>query len=156
MLFRLSLLGCIVLVVGLTGCSSEPEKVVVHPVSGRILYGGSPAVGVQVYLLPTSAPMVPQIPQNPRGKTGPDGSFTLTTYTEGDGAAEGGYQVILLWPAENKDDEEDMTDRLLGWYDAVHSQLTVNIKAGNNVLPTFKLPIVTRPPEASQGVPGRN
>jgi hypothetical protein len=32
--------------------------------------------------------------------TGPDGSFTLSTYGDGDGAPQGGYQVVLLWPPE--------------------------------------------------------
>lgn len=138
------------------GCGPGKAPVVVHPVSGQVNYNGKPAAGVQVFLLPTSAPIVPDIPSNPHGVTGSDGRFKLTTFTEGDGAAEGGYQVILLWPMETSEEAENSTDRFLGWYDAVHSTLTAHIKPGDNSLSTFNLPLVTRPPDAVQGVPGRN
>src|SRR5262249_36103856 len=109
----------------LSGCNNR-KQVEVHPVSGQILYGGEPAAGVRVYLLPTSAPMTPEIPNNPHGVTGADGRFTLTTFTQGDGAAEGGYQIILNWPEERKEGErnEADTDRLLDWYGGVRSKLT--------------------------------
>lgn len=137
------------------GCGAK-LPVRTYPVSGQVLYGGKPAAGVQVFLLPTSAPTVPDIPSNPRGLTGADGRFTLGTFTAEDGAAPGGYQVILLWPPETTEGEEATTDRLLGWYSAVHSQLTTDIKPEENRLPVFNLPVVTRPPDAVQGVPGRN
>jgi hypothetical protein len=137
------------------GCGGK-TPVKTHPVSGQVLVGGKPAAGVQVFLLPTSAPTVPDIPSNPFGVTDAEGRFTLGTYAPGDGAAEGGYQVIFLWPPETPEGEEATTDRFLGWYDAVHTTLTAHIKPGDNTLPTFKLPVVTRPPEAVQGVPGRN
>src|SRR5688500_7600325 len=71
------------------GCGGGNDSVTVHPVSGQVLYDHKPAAGVQVFLYPTSAPMMPQIPMNPRGVTGPDGRFKISTYGEGDGAAEG-------------------------------------------------------------------
>lgn len=144
------------LVVGfLAGCGS-PGPVPTHPVSGQVIYAGKPAAGVQVFLNPTSAPMVPDIPSNPRGVTGADGRFALGTYSAEDGAPEGGYQVILLWPQKESPEDEEATDRLLGWYDGVRSQLTARVAAGNNTLPTINLPAITRPPEASAGIPGRN
>jgi 5-hydroxyisourate hydrolase-like protein (transthyretin family) len=138
----------------LAGCGKQ-ESVKVYPVSGQVIYNGQPAAGVKVFLFPTSAPMVPRIPSNPRGETDNDGRFTLTTYTSGDGAAEGGYQVLLLWP-DGSDGEEATGDRLLGWYDVVNSKLTAQIQSGSNTLPTFNLPRKTQPPEAVQGIPGRN
>jgi hypothetical protein len=141
----------------LAGCDSTPDPVTVHPVSGKVMYDGKPAAGVKVFLLPTSAPMVPQIPSNPHGVTGPDGTFTITTFKDGDGAAEGGYQVILLWPPETMEGEEaSEEDKLLGWYTAVHSKLTAHIKAGPNQLPTFNLPYQKYPPPEARGIPGRN
>jgi hypothetical protein len=138
------------------GCGNEKGPVATYPVAGQVVYNGRPAAGVQVYFFPTSAPTVPAIPANPRGVTGADGRFTLTTYTAGDGAPEGGYQVILLWPAETSGEEETNTDRFLGWYDAVRSTLTAQVKPGDNALAPFNLPAVTRPPEEAAGVPGRN
>jgi hypothetical protein len=137
------------------GCNGK-EPVKTHPVSGRVLYDGKPAAGVKVFFLPTSAPTVPVIPSNPRGVTDASGRFQLTTFTDGDGAAEGGYQVILLWPPEGSESEEADGDRLLGWYDAVNSKLTARVKAGENRLSAFNLPRRTKPPQAGEGVPGRN
>lgn len=150
--------------VSVAGCGEpgpDMGPVPVYPVSGAVVYNGSPAEGVDVYLLPTSAPMVPQIPHNPSGKTDAAGKFSLSTYAENDGAAEGGYQVVLRWkpPAvkgEIENLEEADTDKLLGWYDAANSKLTAQIVPGDNRLPAFKLPAVTAPPAPSQGVPGRN
>lgn len=144
------------LALAFAGCAESKVQPAAHPVSGQVNYDGRPAAGVHVYLIPTSAPMVPEIPSNPHGVTGPDGRFTLTTYAAGDGAPEGGYQVVLLWPAETAEDEEEGEDRLLGWYDAVHSQLTADVKPGGNELKPFNLPAVKGAPEAVQGVPGKN
>jgi hypothetical protein len=141
----------------LAGCDSGPGKVAVYPVRGQVLYDGKPAAGVQVYFFPTSAPGVPDIPANPHGVTGTDGRFTLTTFTDGDGAAPGGYQVVLYWPAEMADDEEaSRQDRLLEWYSARHTKLAADVKAGDNDLPPISLPVRKGPPGKSEGVPGRN
>lgn len=139
------------------GCGQSTGQVAVHPVKGQVVYDGKPAAGVQVFFVPTSAPTVPQVPANPHGVTGADGTFTLTTYQPGDGAAEGGYQVVLLWQQEAKGDEEGSdADKLLGWYGPVHSKLTAQVQPGSNALPSFRIAAVTKPPEAVQGIPGKN
>jgi hypothetical protein len=140
------------------GCDSQSsDPVPVHPVSGKVTYGGKPAAGVRVFFYPTSAPGLPVIPTHPYGVTGPDGTYTLSTYGTDDGAPEGGYQVVLLWPPEAKEDEERAdTDRLLGWYDVAHSKLTAEVKPGPNQIPVFQLPATNRSPEVLEGVPGRN
>ncbi len=143
------------------GCTGTDEKVVPQPVSGQVIYDGQPAAGVEVTLIPTDAPMVPRIPRNPRGVTGPDGKFKISTFTDGDGAAEGGYQVVMSWPvpeqaAEGESSEQMDTDQFMGWYDGTRSTLNVRIKAGANDLPAWKLPKVVKPPPVSEGVPGRN
>lgn len=141
------------------GCDAKVEQVPVFPVTGQIFYEGKPAAGVQVYLMPTSAPTIPLIPSNPFGVSDPEGNFKLSTYGKEDGAPAGGYQVVLLWPDKREGTEESSendTDRLLGWYGAVHSTLTAQIAEGANQLPPFRIPAVTKPPEAVAGVPGRN
>ena len=107
-----------------------------------------------MFLMPTSATMIPQIPANPSGITDAQGMFKLSTYHPEDGAPAGGYQVVLSWP--EKDAGENDTDRLLGWYGAVHSTLTAQIAEGPNQLAPIRIPAVTKPPEAVQGIPGRN
>lgn len=148
----------IVMALGLVGCGAPGGPVVTHPVSGAVAYDGKPAAGVRVYLVPTSAPMVPDVPQNPYGVTDDAGRFKLTTYKDADGAAEGGYQIVLMWPKGQLGDEgENATeDRFLGWYDAVRSKLTAQIKGGPNELPPIRVAAITRPPEESKGIPGRN
>jgi hypothetical protein len=145
------------------GCGkSGSGAVAVHPVSGQVVYDGKPVAGIEVTLLPTDAPMVPTIPRNPRGVTDEQGRFTIGTFADGDGAAEGGYQVICHWPktAPGMEGEEEVDpsedDRLLRWYDPVHSKFSVRVKAGDNVIPTMKLDRHTQPPPKSDGVPGRN
>ena len=159
MRFMMTLIPAVVLA---AGCSnSNNQAVTVQSVTGQVLYDGKPVAGVEVTLLPTDAPMVPQIPQNPYGVTGPDGKFTISTFAEGDGAAEGGYQILCHWPktAPGVEGEEEidssLDDRLLGWYDAMHSRLSVRVKSGANDLP-IKLDRHSQPPPKSEGVPGRN
>jgi hypothetical protein len=83
------ILGLLILIVlAASGCG-KAGRVPTYPVHGQILYDGKPAAGVMVFFYPTGAPGVPEIPGNPHGETGPDGRFTLTTYKDGDGAAEG-------------------------------------------------------------------
>lgn len=144
-----------VALVAALGCGKE-DRVAVYPVSGQVIYNGKPAAGVQVFFFPESAPSPPEIPANPHGVTGPDGKFTITTFTPNDGAAEGGYQVILIWPSEKPEGAEGTEDRLLGWFDIKHSRLKADIKPGSNNLPPFKLNLITKPAGEVEGVPGRN
>lgn len=145
------------------GCGTQDNgAVVAHPVSGQVLYDGKPVAGLQVTLLPTDAPVVPRIPQNPHGTTGADGRFTIGTFTDTDGAAEGGYQILVHWPrtAPGAEGEEEIDtaqdDRLLGWYDGLHSKLSVRVQPGGTSTLTIKLDKHSQPPPKSEGVPGRN
>jgi hypothetical protein len=140
-----------------TGCDRD-TKVTVHPVHGRVLYDGKPAAGVQVFLFPTGAPGVPEIPTNPHGITDQNGYFTLGTYSDSDGAAEGGYQVVLFWPEETQNpDDETKHDRLLGWYTVARSRLSVTVPAGGLEMKPLQLPPMKLPPsESGGGIPGRN
>jgi hypothetical protein len=148
-----------ILAVGLAaaaGCDKS-GKVAVHPVRGQVYYDGKPAAGVQVYLFPTAAPGVPDIPANPHGQTGPDGTFAIGTYADADGAAEGSYQVVLVWPEEAEEGHEATQDRLMGWYTVARSKLTATIPPGGAELPPIRLPAVKGPPsESAGGIPGRN
>ncbi len=140
-----------------TGCGKKTNAVSVQPVSGQILHAGEPAAGVQVYFMPLDAPAIPQIPANPHGTTGPDGRFTLTTFTEGDGAAIGTYQIALMWPHVAKDARsESDEDRLLGCYGGVHSKLRAEVKEGENTIPPIRLSAVSYPPAELEGIPGKN
>ena len=53
-------------------------------------------------------------------------------------------------------DEESREDRLLGWYDAAHSQHALTVVEGDNVVPEIRVPARTTLPEQMPGIPGRN
>ena len=143
------------------GCGEDDGPVPVHPVSGQLIYDGKPAAGVRVTFVPTDAPIPPRIPKYPSAVTDPGGKFRLTTYKDGDGAAEGTYQVVLDGTKQNNVDNvgsEETADQDIfrGWYDAMHSPLSAKVKAGTNDLPPYKIPKITRAAGESEGVPGRN
>jgi hypothetical protein len=142
--------------VGVAGCGESGERIPVYPVSGQVVYDGKPAAGVQVYFVPTSAPMVPRIPSNPHAVTGPDGRFKITTYDENDGAPEGGYQVLLIWPEVVTESEESTKDKLFGWFDGAHTKLKIDVKTGSNEMPPIAIKAITGPPEELKGIPGKN
>jgi hypothetical protein len=144
-------------VVAAVGCAGGSDQATVYPVRGKVVYDGKPAAGVKVYFNPAEGPRAPGVPANPSAVTGPDGTFSLTTLTDGDGAPEGNYQVILLWPAEGEEGGDvGGPDRLLGWYEASRSKLSVTVKPGDNDVPTIQVPAVKKPPGEMKGVPGKN
>ncbi len=152
--FSITILTC-----GLIGCERAPEAAKLVPVSGKIQYAGKSAAGIRVTFYPTSEPALTETgrPVYPTGTVDANGQFTLQTSGHGNGAAPGSYQVVLNWPTEVAEDQEAKDeDRLLGWYDVAHSSLTVKVIANELTLPTINLPPVKGPPEAVQGIPGRN
>lgn len=139
----------------LPGCGNENVLIPTHQISGRIFYDNKAAEGVAVYLGPIAAPGVPDIPANPHGITGKDGRFNISTFGEDDGAPVGKYQMMMIW-VDQESKLESRPDRFFGWYDAVNSKIMVQIKDGANEIPDIKIPVITGPPEAVNGIVGRN
>jgi hypothetical protein len=74
--------------VALVGCDSNPPT---HPVKGRVVFAdGTPVQFGDIETLAVGQRI------NARGKIQKDGSFSLTTYQEGDGAVAGEHQVIIM------------------------------------------------------------
>jgi hypothetical protein len=83
----------VLVVVLLCGCSSGGARVKLAPVRGRVLYTNQAVTAAEIYFLPdaskgNSGTMASAILQE-------DGSFTMTTYPQGDGVAPGAYKVTL-------------------------------------------------------------
>ena len=78
-----------------SGCSSEPPRVPVFPVTGKVTFKGKPADGAQVVLFPVNTENTAELA--PSGKVGKDGTFSLTAYEPGDGAPEGDYVATISW-----------------------------------------------------------
>ena len=137
------------------GCAKENVVIPTHKISGRVLYDNKAAEGVAIYLGPIEAPSVPDIPANPHGITGKDGRFSISTFGENDGAPPGKYKLMMIW-IDSDSKLESRPDRFFGWYDAVNSKIVVQIKEGENVIPEIKVPVITGPPDAVNGIVGRN
>ena len=82
--------GCIVGLALCIGCSGGESPT--YPVSGRALYSdGKPLPGGVLVL----EPLENQAKANPRGTIEPDGSFTLKTPPNREGADAGKYRAML-------------------------------------------------------------
>ncbi len=80
------LLSCPVVALLLTGCGSgRPETV---PVSGKVTYGGAAVTQGKIVFHPDQG-------RSASGEIRPDGSYTLTTFDEGDGAVLGKHRVTI-------------------------------------------------------------
>ena len=118
-------------------CSSGRKPV--HPVRGQILVNGKPAGQAQVLLHPAEGG---QSEPHPTGQTDDQGYFTLTSYTNGDGAPEGSYAVTVTWfrVADGGRNEVVRYNALPQRYAAPQSsQLRVTIAKGNNELTPLQL-----------------
>jgi hypothetical protein len=87
--------GLLFVLIQSTGCGPNHPKTA--PVSGKISMAGK--------AVPTGT--ITFIPNTPgtsaTGEIGPDGSYTLTTFSKGDGAVIGSHKVIIVAMADMKD-----------------------------------------------------
>lgn len=82
----LRLLALALCVAGFTGCGSG--KPAVAPVSGKVMYQGKPLKFGQVFFHPEAG-------TQGRGTIQPDGTFTITTYQDQDGAQIAKHKVRI-------------------------------------------------------------
>jgi hypothetical protein len=123
------------------GCNDG--KIRRYPVNGAVNVDSKPAAGAAVFFCPVGdAPELQKI--RPMGVTGPDGKFQMTTTDRGDGAPEGKYKVLIMWPASGAPGQDGSIqmgpDRLHNRYmNLEKSELTVDVKAEANNVPPFEL-----------------
>ena len=115
-----------------------------HPVHGQVFYEGKPAAGAVVFFHPQGNPPAaggsPSAADLPIGTVGSDGSFELTTYRQGKGAAAGRYTVTISWEGPSPGADGDGPELLPARYqDPTASQLSAEVKEGDNKLPPFQL-----------------
>ncbi|MCE9548370.1 MAG: hypothetical protein K8T25_23090 [Planctomycetia bacterium] len=122
--------------VGLSGCSKvdDQRKQVTLPTTVQVLQKGTPVADCQVILHPIDPDKVTLRPVLPNGKTGPDGTATLTSYMANDGAPPGEYVVTLICkPAAGEKDGETeyAADKFEGRYaDVKKSTIHSTVKPG--------------------------
>lgn len=126
-------LSCLV-----AGCGGGAEHVACHQARGKVLIGEEPAPGIDVLLLNQANPGNIDAPQ-PYATTGPDGTFSLSTFEPGDGAPAGDYLVILKWP-EGPPGPGIPADRLGNAFtDPAKTPYRATIAARDNQLEPFRI-----------------
>jgi hypothetical protein len=137
-LLRVPLLLAAVVILG---CGSKEQRVPVFPVKGGVFANGKPAEKALVIFHPLSD-ADPKAPR-PTGEVAADGSFTLSTYTAGDGAPAGEYAVTVSWAQGSSSiggDADSGDDRLGGRYvNPKTSGLRARVNEAATDLSPFKL-----------------
>ena len=109
------------------GCGESGPPVSIHPVSGKVLLAsGKPLSSGTVHFEPVDAPAL-----KASGKIQPDGTFSLTTRKEGDGAAEGDCLVYVLPEGSLGKGASPFPPEFM---DPEGSNLRVTVKPGTNQL----------------------
>jgi hypothetical protein len=100
---RQNLIATALVAAAFLGCNKSPQAT--YPVHGSIKWGsGQVANELAESTVELQVVEGPQIRVSPRGEVQSDGTFTLTTYSRGDGAPAGTYKAIVM-PKQVVDDE---------------------------------------------------
>ncbi len=126
---------------GVASCSNQDGRVPVYKVKGQVLCNNRPTEQALVVFHPVGDnPQLKDV--RPVGRVAPDGTFTLTTYTEGDGAPAGDYVVTVDWRRPNPGtDGADVGPSLIpARYNVpTASNLKATVTTGSNDLQPFRL-----------------
>ena len=117
------------------GCGKSGPTL--YPVTGKVTGAdGKPLEHATVVFHPVGAADPDAI--KPRGKVGPDGTFTLTTHTAGDGAPPGEYKVTVeRWLSSGKGDEPPVNRLPEKYSKPDQSGLTATVGSGPTELTPF-------------------
>jgi len=130
----------------LAGCG--PSKPTTLPVTGKVMFRKTtPAAGALVVFHPVDPAVEKMLPGKPFAKCKEDGTFTLTTYSDGPdgGAPEGEYGITIQWMREVKVKENKANKlggvKIGGDEGGGGSQSVLNAKYGNPAQPFTKVTI---------------
>lgn len=117
------------------GCGQKGP--VLYPVTGKVTGAdGKPLEHATVVFHPVGATDPDAV--KPHAKVGPDGAFTLTTHTAGDGAPAGEYRVtVQQWLSSGKGDEPPVNRLPEKYAKPDQSGLTATVNAGPTELTPF-------------------
>lgn len=123
-----------------SGCGAPEPPEQVFPVAGKVFVKGKPADGAVVTFFKVGADITSG---QPSATVQPDGSFQLTSYRPGDGAAEGEYQITLSWREPvggSLSDPEYGPEKLPKKYlSPASSGLVAMVSPTTNELPAFEI-----------------
>jgi hypothetical protein len=109
------------------GCGGDTSKPKLGRVSGKVTYNGQPVTKGIVSFVPRGGAGA-QTGQSATGELGSDGSYTLTTFDNGDGAVLGEHTVLVIAR------EEDAAIKGHGM-PIPDSKGQINIKAAKSLVP---------------------
>jgi len=122
------------------GRGEARERLPVHPVSGRIEFGGKEVGGALVVFHPVAGSDPRVLPA--RGTVASDGSFAVTTYESNDGAVVGEFVVtVVRTPLVERDGDQIAGPNVLpDKYSRVETtDLQVRVQEGPNQLAPLTL-----------------
>ena len=106
MLFRSRLIvasSLALAVLAASGCSRSANKPAAVKVSAKVLFRQTtPANGAFVVFHPANPELKKRMGARPFGYVKEDGTVSLTTYQQGDGAPEGDYGVTVVWESKGE------------------------------------------------------
>jgi hypothetical protein len=128
-----------VAVAGAVASCSQRSGPVLYPVKGSAVFDGRPAAGAVL-----TFHRIGDLDKTnlPHAVVATDGSFSVTTFVPGDGAAAGKYAVTVIWrkKGKNRGGDDDGGFMLPPRYlTADQSGLTAEVKEGPTELPPFYL-----------------
>jgi hypothetical protein len=111
------LLPCMVLWIVSAGCSGPPSHPELVKVTGTVHVDGQPVEGVVLTLHPDSAGS-PAFAAGAvsTGVSGADGRFEISTFSLGDGALPGAYNITCVWSEFDPISRSMKGDKLAGGY----------------------------------------
>ncbi len=93
------LIAAVLITAGCGPTQQGPERLPTYRVQGLVTVDDLPAPGVMVHFHNVEAPegVVEIYAAKPKAVTDGDGTFAMSTYTNGDGVAAGEYRVTFQW-----------------------------------------------------------
>jgi len=128
-----------ILVLLMLGGACNKSTIKLHPVKGKVLFKDQPADGAQIVFRPVNEDPAAKLPA-PYGTVGADGSFSLHTELQGEGAPAGDYIVMIMrYGADPKDPNKAANLLPPKYADPAKPILKVTVKEGKNDLEPFNL-----------------
>jgi hypothetical protein len=97
----------LILIIAIAGCGRT--KYELAPVDGTVTIDGRPLTNARIMFAPVAKGGALEAGKPAVGRLGADGSFTLTTYRDNDGAVVGDHWVTIIRTAPNSGAGESLT-----------------------------------------------
>ena len=124
----------------IAGCGGGSDQKPTAKVKGKVTFNGQPVVGGNITFSPVAVGKDPG--KSGSGTIGADGSYTMTTYEQHDGAVVGKHRVTFIPPVTEKEPDAGHSEATAAAAAAVVSPFAglvpkteeVEVKAGDNSL----------------------